>query len=550
MPRILTVSGLRGVVGDGLDPDFLTRFGQAVGTRAMREAAANGVTSGLVVLTRDGRPTGPMVRHCVLGGLLAAGCRVLDGGVAMTPTCGVLVQHHGAAAGLQITASHNPLEWNGLKPFAPAGGVLNAEQGEELVASLESGKFAQADWQRVGSVETLADPHGPHLARVLGLIDRDAIRARRFKVLLDCNRGSGAAATPAFLREELGCEVTVLGGTPDGLFEHTPEPTEANLTGLCEAVRAAGADVGFAQDPDADRLAIVDETGRYVGEELTLALCADHVLATRKGPLVVNGSTSRVNADVAAKHGCAFHRSAVGEANVVAEMNRVGAVLGGEGNGGVIEPRVGPVRDSLVSIAYVLDGLARRGGDDRGVGGFAAAVRNREAKVRGALAGPGGRRLRRPRRRLSRRRGAAGRRPAAGLAGPLGAGAGQQHGADRPGDRGGAHGGGLRGAGERGGGDLRTGGGMRGERWASALRVHKRRRSHGGLTPTARRSSVHSVFRYSNSARFSSGDSPAANPWPAFDLPRSARRVSKTKRASRVGTSSTSSYSKPTRSVS
>ena len=363
MPRILTVSGLRGVVGDGLDPDFLTRFGQALGTLAMREER----NPGLVVLTRDGRPTGPMVRHCVLGGLLAAGCRVLDGGVAMTPTCGVLVSYHGAAAGVQITASHNPLEWNGLKPFAPSGGVLNAEQGERLVSLMDAGPgsedgLAAAAWEGVGTVETLADPHGPHLARVLDLIDDDAIRAKRFRVVLDCNRGSGAAATPGFLRDALGCEVTVLGSTPDGLFEHTPEPTAANLTGLCDAVRDAGADVGFAQDPDADRLAIVDETGRYVGEELTLALCADHVLATRKGPLVVNGSTSRVNADVAARHGCDFVRSAVGEANVVGAMRRVGSEFGGEGNGGVVDFRVGPVRDSLVSIAYVLNGLAERGG--------------------------------------------------------------------------------------------------------------------------------------------------------------------------------------------
>lgn len=358
MPRVLTVSGLRGVVGDGLDPDFLTRFGQAVGTLAMRQER----NPGLVVLTRDGRPTGPMVRHCVLGGLLAAGCRVLDGGVAMTPTCGVLVQHHGAAAGLQITASHNPLEWNGLKPFSPSGGVLTATQGKELVALLDGGGFAAAGWREVGSVETLADPHGPHLRRVLDLVDQDAIRAKRFRVLLDCNRGSGATATPAFLRDELGCEVTTLGGVPDGLFEHTPEPTEANLRGLCEEVRGGDFHGAFAQDPDADRLAVVDETGRYVGEELTLALCADHVLAGRKGPLVVNGSTSRVNQDVAERHGCAFHRSAVGEANVVEEMNRVGAALGGEGNGGVIDPRVGPVRDSLVSIALILDGLAKRGG--------------------------------------------------------------------------------------------------------------------------------------------------------------------------------------------
>ena len=361
MPRILTVSGLRGVVGDGLDPDFLTRFGQAVGTLAVRERA-EGVTPGLVVLTRDGRPTGAFVRHCVLGGLLASGCRVLDGGVAMTPTCGVLVQHHRAAGGLQITASHNPLEWNGLKPFSQTGGVLTAEQGERLVALMDSGDFTRASWDAVGQVETLADPHGPHSAKVLELVDRDAVRARRFKLVLDCNRGSGAAATPGFLRDELGCDVTTLGGTPDGLFEHTPEPTAANLTGLCAAVRDAGADVGFAQDPDADRLAVVDETGRYVGEELTLALCADHVLPTRNCPLVVNGSTSRVNADVAERHGCAFVRSAVGEANVVQAMREAGSTFGGEGNGGVIDFRVGPVRDSLVSIAHLLDGLTKRGG--------------------------------------------------------------------------------------------------------------------------------------------------------------------------------------------
>src|SRR5690606_25459691 len=173
--------------------------------------------------------------------------------------------------------------------------------------------------------------------------------------------GSGAVATPRFL-EGLGCEVTVLGGTPDGQFEHTPEPLAQNLTGLCETVRKTGADVGFAQDPDADRLAIVDNTGRYIGEELTLALGADHVLATRKGPVVVNGSTSRVTADIAHKHGCEFHRSYVGEAHVTAMMKQVGAVLGGEGNGGVIEPAVGYVRDSFVSMAYVLGGLAQREG--------------------------------------------------------------------------------------------------------------------------------------------------------------------------------------------
>lgn len=352
MPRILSISGLRGVIGDGLDPEFCCRFAAALGTMA---------EGGTVVLSRDGRSTGPVIKHAVLAGLLSTGCRVVDADVATTPTCGVLVTHLNAAAGLQITASHNPIPWNGLKPFSPAGSVFDAATGQKLIALLESGDFAYKPWDGLGSVETLDDPAGPHIERVLKLVDPDAIRQRKFKVVLDCNHGSGAVATPRLL-ETLGCEVTVLGGTPDGQFEHVPEPIEQNLTGLCEAVVSAGADVGFAQDPDADRLAIVDNTGRYIGEELTLALGADFVLAHRKGAFVVNGSTSRVNEDIASRHGCEFHRSYVGEAHVTAKMKSVNAVLGGEGNGGVIEPQVGYVRDSFVSMAYVLAGLVERGG--------------------------------------------------------------------------------------------------------------------------------------------------------------------------------------------
>jgi phosphomannomutase len=348
--RILSISGLRGVIGDGLDPPFLVEFAMAVGTLADR---------GRVILARDGRSTGEMMRHAVVSGLIATGCEVLDAGIATTPTCGVLVRHHNAAAGLQITASHNPIEWNGLKPFSRAGAVLNAAQGAQLLRILNERSFALTDWRGLGLIKTLDNAAAPHIERVLSQIDVAAIRRRKFKVVLDCNHGSGAVATPMLL-QELGCEVTVLGGTPDGRFEHVPEPIAANLTGLCDVVRQRGADAGFAQDPDADRLAIVDETGRYIGEELTLALCADFVLARRKGPFVVNGSTSRVTADIAAKHGCPFFRAHVGEANVVTKMIEVGAVFGGEGNGGVIDPQVGFVRDSFASIGYVLNGLAVR----------------------------------------------------------------------------------------------------------------------------------------------------------------------------------------------
>lgn len=346
--RILSISGLRGVVGNGLTPDYLTRFAAAVGTIA---------DQGTVVLSRDGRGSGRMVRHAVISGLLATGCKVIDADIATTPTCGVLVTHLKAAGGIQITASHNPIPWNGLKPFSPEGSVYNQEQGERLLDVLNNEKFNFVSWDQLGEVERYENAAGPHIERVLALIDQAAIQQRKFKVVLDCNHGSGGVATPQLL-EALGCEVIVLGGTPDGNFAHTPEPLKENLSSLCEEVVKQGADAGFAQDPDADRLAIVDETGRYIGEELTLALGADYVLARTPGPIVVNGSTSRVTADIAAKYDCPFFRSYVGEAHVCAKMKQEKAIIGGEGNGGVIDPKVGYVRDSFVSMAYVLAGLA------------------------------------------------------------------------------------------------------------------------------------------------------------------------------------------------
>lgn len=349
--RILSISGLRGIVGDGLDPLYATEFAAALGTM---------FSGGKVVVSRDGRSTGPVIYHAVVSGLLATGCEVLDAGISTTPTCGVLVKHYNAAGGLQITASHNPIEWNGLKPFAPDGSVFNRDLGQQLIQILDEGGIIWKDWTGLGTLTSIEDPAGPHIEKVLALVDVEAIRKRRFKVVLDCNHGSGGVSGPRIL-EELGCEVIVLGGTPDGRFEHIPEPVEKNLGGLCDAVIKHNADVGFAQDPDADRLAIVDNSGRYIGEELTLALAADHVLEHRKGPFVVNGSTSRITEDIAERHGCQFHRAFVGEAHVCAKMRAVRAELGGEGNGGVIEPRVGYVRDSLVSMAYVLDGLVKRG---------------------------------------------------------------------------------------------------------------------------------------------------------------------------------------------
>jgi len=348
--RILSISGLRGIVGDGLEPEYLSRFARGLGRL---------VDGGPVVISRDGRASGLMVREAVLAGLAAEGCRVLDAGIASTPTCGLLVRQLAAAAGLQITASHNPAGWNGLKPFDAAGRVFNAETGKRLIsvmASLEHESTAVAS----ADVELIGDPSVAHRDVVLGIVDTQAICERRLSVVLDCNHGSGAVLGPALL-EALGCQVVVLGGAPDGRFAHPPEPLEEHLGGLCQAVLEHGADVGFAQDPDADRLAIVDETGRYVGEELTMALAADRVLSESPGAVVVNGSSSRVTADIVGRYpGSSFHRSHVGEAHVVSRMDEVAAVLGGEGNGGVIDPRVGGIRDSFVGMALVLDGLARR----------------------------------------------------------------------------------------------------------------------------------------------------------------------------------------------
>ena len=352
--RILSISGLRGVVGDGLDPKYVVRFAAALGTMS---------EGGTVVVSQDGRPSGEMIKQAVLAGLTAVGCRVVDAGIASTPTCGVLINHLNAQAGLQITASHNPIQWNGLKSFSSEGSVLDAAAGKQLVDILEADSMNWVKWDQLGTIERVEDPSAPHREKVLNLVDVPVIQTRKLKVVLDCNHGSGSVLGPRLLKE-LGCEVHVLGGIPDGQFEHTPEPLQENLAGLCEAVLHSGADAGFAQDPDADRLAIVDNTGRYIGEELTLALCVDHVLSQRQqsglsnGDVVVNGSTSRVTADIAEKQGCQFHRSYVGEAHVVAKMKEVSAIIGGEGNGGVIEPKVGYVRDSFVGMAYILEGLA------------------------------------------------------------------------------------------------------------------------------------------------------------------------------------------------
>lgn len=349
---IISVSGLRGVVGQSLTVEVAGRFAATFARR---------LKPGPIVVTRDSRTTGDMLAAAVDASLRAAGRDVVRAGVAATPTTGVLVRELGAAGGVQVSASHNPRQYNGLKLFGADGRVIPAPLGAGVADDYRRGVHAWCAWHDVGSSAPHPDPHAAHLAAVLAIVDLEAVSRRQFPVLLDSNHGAGSLLGRRLLRA-LGCRATLLGGEADGRFAHGPEPTAENLRRVGHLVAAGDAAVGFCQDPDADRLALIDERGRYIGEEYTLALCLDHVLAKRRGPVVANCATSRMSEDVASRHGAPFHRSAVGEANVADVMLRVDAVFGGEGNGGPMDPRVGLVRDSFVGMALILEGLAERGG--------------------------------------------------------------------------------------------------------------------------------------------------------------------------------------------
>jgi len=348
---IVSVSGIRGIIGRSLTSQDALKFASALGTY---------LNGGPVVVSRDGRPSGLMLRAAVVAGLMEAGCQVHDLGVAPTPTCGLAVRRLKAAGAVQITASHNPAEWNGLKLFGSDGAVLTAAVGEKVMKVFDAGGFRRVDWNGLGSLAECRDGEAWHRDRVLQLVDVSRIRARGLRTFLDANGGAGGPLGRSLL-EALECRPVVQGGTADGHFEHTPEPIAENLTAVLPRVPEAGAAAGFVLDPDADRLALIDETGRYIGEELTLALAVAFRLGQERGPVVINMSTSRVVEDIARQHGVRCYRSAVGEANVAEKMRATGAVIGGEGNGGVIDPRVGYVRDPFIGMGLILNLLAETG---------------------------------------------------------------------------------------------------------------------------------------------------------------------------------------------
>jgi phosphomannomutase len=344
----ISISGVRGVVGESLTPTLLTRFTQAFGTF---------VGPGTIVIGRDTRTSGEMVRQSVVAGLLSAGCRVLDLDVCPVPTVQLLVRGRGARGGIAITASHNPAEWNALKFINSSGLFLAGAQARQLLDIYHQGEYVKVRGALMRSVERETGALDTHVKAVLDALGPLPTGERKLKVVVDCCNGAGSVVAPRLL-EALGAEVIAINAVPDGMFPRGAEPVPENLGALCEAVRASGADVGFAQDMDADRLAVVDERGEPLGEEYTLVLATRQVLAKERGAVVANLATTTVLDAVAREFECPIYRSKIGEANVTEEMRRVGAVIGGEGNGGVIYPRINFARDSLVAMALVLHLLA------------------------------------------------------------------------------------------------------------------------------------------------------------------------------------------------
>jgi len=350
MALMVGISGIRGLVGTTLTPAIALEFAQAYGTL---------LGGGRVVLARDSRPSGPVFEAAALAGLLASGCHVTQLGLAMTPSVGRAIRDGKHDGGVVITASHNPGEWNGLKFLDDLGVAPDLELARRVAEIRAAGAYRLIER---GFAAPLVDRQAGqrHVDAVRAACEVDLRALRGLRVVLDSVNGAGCVHTPLLL-QALGCETIHLNGQPTGEFAHRPEPVQENLGELCAAVRQHGAAIGFAQDPDADRLAIVDERGTYIGEEYTLALATLSVLSRRRGPVAANLSTTRLIDDIAGRYGVSVHRTPVGESHVARCMLAQRCVVGGEGNGGVIDPRVCYVRDSLSAISLVLQLLAATG---------------------------------------------------------------------------------------------------------------------------------------------------------------------------------------------
>lgn len=352
MSLMISVSGIRGIFGTHLTPANLVNFTAAYGTW---------LGGGTVAVGRDSRVTGQICEDIVCATLQSTGCDVIKLGIVPTPTVAMGVLTHKAAGGIILTASHNPAQWNALKLLNSKSEFLDADEGAEVLKIAETGKISWKMYNQIGSISEDPDSISRHIKEILKLpvINADIIRKAGFKVAVDAVNGAGSHALPQLLRE-LGAEVHTIHCEPNGIFPHNPEPLPEHLTEICDFVKKTGADLGVVTDPDGDRLALVDENGNLFGEEYTQAAAFDFVLSKTPGDTATNLSSSRVCDDISARYGKACHRSAVGEINVVKKMQEKGAIIGGEGNGGVIYPELHPGRDALVGTAMILQLLAEK----------------------------------------------------------------------------------------------------------------------------------------------------------------------------------------------
>jgi phosphomannomutase len=353
---MVSVSGVRGRVGEALTPEVVASYAAAFGAWALKNNPGKPV-----IIGRDSRVSGPMFHRIVIGALQSVGAKIIDIGLTTTPTCQLAVEDHHAAGGIMLSASHNPIEWNALKFIGPSGMFLEAAEGAAMRALVEKG-IPRVTWDKLGSVESDTSAADRHLERIFKIpyIDVAAIRKRRFKVAVDMVRGAGSVIVPQLL-ERLGCTVTAIHTEPDGRFPHAPEPVAENLGELERLTKDSKADIGLAVDPDVDRLALVSEHGKAIGEDYTLALAAMLVLRHQKGAVVTNLSTSLVVEDAVTRGGSKLTRAPVGEINVAVRMRELKAVIGGEGNGGVILSDVHLGRDAPVGIVLILQLLAETG---------------------------------------------------------------------------------------------------------------------------------------------------------------------------------------------
>lgn len=363
MTLIKSISGIRGTVGghpgDTLNPLDIVKFTTAYATFIRRSRRS---CSGKIVVGRDARISGEMVRNVVCGTLMGVGYDVIDIGLATTPTTEIAVTRHGADGGIIITASHNPRQWNALKLLNADGEFLTAADGAEVLKIAEEEDFEYADVDNLGqyNVDDTMDEYHVNSVMSLKLVDAEAVQAKKYRVCVDAINSVGGVILPK-LFDRLGVEYTILNDEPNGDFAHNPEPLEKNLQGIMDAMRTGGYDLGVVVDPDVDRLAFICENGKMFGEEYTLVSVADYVLANTPGNTVSNLSSTRALRDVTVKHGGEYAAAAVGEVNVTTKMKAVNAVIGGEGNGGVIYPDSHYGRDALVGIALFLSSLAQKG---------------------------------------------------------------------------------------------------------------------------------------------------------------------------------------------